>query len=857
MTTGILIFILSTFLHAQVNFSANAERTKLAVGEQGIIVATLICNKNPGSITMPTVSSNDAFTVLNSGRQGPSSFSSIEIINGVAKQKNEVHYQFIYTISPKKSGSFEFPSLSIIIDGTEYTTKSISFSATSESVKNQDVRVSLVLSKQNLHVGEQATLVLKVAQRGQSSVDVRNGFSPALEKLEKSFGKAFSLSRLFTTQVTTSQERIDGEMHNVFSLKYVIFALNEGSFSIPSVPFEYQEIRKAQRRRMDPFFDDFFDNDFFGGGVQAVAKTAFSNALSIQVKALPPAPAGFAGAVGSFSINASVEPKEVPAGEAVTLKISVKGNTRPANIGEIVLPKLDNCETFSPEKQTFTDTTASGISGRKNYKYMLIPRNEGTLAIPSINFTYFDPSSGTFKTAITEPLSVNVTASKGGRKEVTRYMSQEEIQQVGQDIRYIKTSAQIKNQSEYPYRNPIFFLLYSLPFIIFFMALIYRYQAAHREKNSALHTRQKALSNALKQIGSIKKQGSQLSQSVFLGKVASVIETYISQKFNFPATGRTLEELKEELLKCNADEKVVNELAVFIEHLDRYRFGGVKFDESTRTSTLEKSIKFLENLQKGTKKDKVPVAQTVSILAIVLSGFFIPAISAPIDQWFNQANKFYDNQNYDSAFHYYQQIVNSGVSNSTVYYNLGNTCYRMKQTGLARLYFEKAAKLSPDDQDIRGNIRFITSVITDKVTGPERTLIESVLWKLHVLLPLSTQLWTLFILLLAISVLISATLYIRGNIRLWLIYLSVLFTLITIAIGISAGIKIHDAEKITYAIVLTQSIDTKNEPDGNKVLFTIHEGTKILIRKTDEGWSLVSLPNGLSGWVKNSDIGKI
>jgi hypothetical protein len=80
---------------------------------------------------------------------------------------------------------------------------------------------------------------------------------------------------------------------------------------------------------------------------------------------------------------------------------------------------------------------------------------------------------------------------------------------------------------------------------------------------------------------------------------------------------------------------------------------------------------------------------------------------------------------------------------------------------------------------------------------------------------------------------------------------------VTIGLGISVGVKIYAAENISSAIVLSPSLDAKNQPDGNKVLFTVHEGTKFRIRKIIGDWALVSLPTGVSGWVQMSSIGVI
>lgn len=856
--SGLFILFLSLAVQAEIKFSATTDRTNVSVGEQVIIKATLSCDKNVGNMPTPPASSGDSYTLLHT-EQRQSRSSSIQIINGKATQNNEITYDFYYVISPVKNGNFVFPALETKIEGVSYHTDPISFTVTSTPVKNADIRVSLASGKRALYVGEQTILTFKVAQRSQSPTDIKQGFNTALETIDKSFGKNFSLIRLFTNQVTTSSERIDGEMYNVFSLRFVVIPLSAGNFNIQPVPFTYDEMRRAQQRRNDPFFDDFF-NDAFGGGVQAVSKTALSNQLSLQIKELPPPPQGFSGAVGKFSLTASADPLEVKSGESVTLKVQIKGASRPGSIGDISLPSIPDCETFTPEKQVQVDTTANGIETRKTYKYLLIPSQEGSLVIPSINLKYFDPEAGTYKEASASPITLTVQPGKGGSKQqTTRYLTQEEIQQVGRDIHYIKTGIKLHNENPSPYKEPIFYLLFPIPFLIVLFSFLYRFQSAHKERNASAYTRQRASGSALKKISSLKKQGEKMPAQEFLGKISEIIEHYISSKFGFAATGRTLDELKSELLARQTQETTVSELTSFVQLLDAYRFGGISFGENSRNEILEKTASFISAIEKGAKKEKAQMLNSNLILFLLLCGsvLFSKVSAEPVDKWFEKANSFYNEQQYDSASEYYNKIIQTGFYNSSVYYNLGNTCFRQKKTGLARLCYEKASKLSPSDPDINANIKYINSNIADKIPDPERGFIETVLWQLHVLFSLKTQLWICFWLLMSIAVLVSTSLYTRGNSRLWFIYISVLLTLFLFVNGISTGIKIYMSENISYSVVLFPSIDARNEPDGHKVLFTAHEGTKFIVRKTIDQWSLVSLPNGISGWVENKDLGKI
>jgi len=823
------------------------------MGEQVAIIATLVASKKIPDLAIPQVPPDNAYSLLKTDSRQSSS-SSIQIINGKMTNNSEITTQFYYILTPRTTGSFTFPALSLTIDGTVHSTDPITFSVSNEQIANPDVKALLILSRKELYPGEQSLLTFKVAQRVQSqgSTDVTKGFNGVLEKIDQAFTGNFALTRLFTNQVSTTQERIDGEVYNVFALRYLLFPLSSGSYSIGALPYEYEELRRASRRRSsDPFFDDFF-----GGGVQAVGKTVMTSPFTVTVKQLPAPPAGYSGAVGSFTISASASPLEVPTGESVTLKILFKGNTRPGNMSDVSVAKNDAYELFTPEKSMSVDTTDAGISTRKTYKYLLIPRKEGVITLPPVTFTYFDPAAESYKTATSETISLTVSKGKNVTQEQTRYLTQEEIREVGKDIRYIKTGGSLKHESRYAYRNPIFLLLFPLPFVLMVLSLLYRFQAGRRDQTMALQIRNKALTNALKQIATIKKQSSTLKAADLLGKIASVIETYISQKFGFAATGRTLDELKDELARSTADAGTVTELAALIEKIDSYRFGGTALDDASRQSILTQAGTFLAGLEKSVKKDKTSMKTTATALMLLCISATV-AFSAPIEHWFDVGNRNYTEGRFDSAAVAYKKILESGTENSTVYFNYGNALFRLSKIGEARLAYERAALLNPTDADIAANIKFVESAIVDRVVVPERSFLDALFWRLHTLFTLRTQLWIAFIILTVTSLATSLSLFSSRNMRLWLIYLSVLGGLLFIALGSSIGYKIYAAEKVAYAIVLSPSIEAKNEPKGATVMFTAHEGTKFRIRKSVDKWLLVSLPNGVSGWVELKDLGKI
>jgi len=881
---------------AEISFTAAADRSSAPSGGRAVVVATLVTPKPVSGVPSPGPS--DAFDVINVNT-GTSQSHNVQIINGKIEQRREITYRYIYTITSKTDDQFVFPALTVNIDGSDYGTRPLHFNAGAgggsggaagtgggssgnsgggaggsggnaggdpQPARNPDIRVTLGMPKKSLYVGEQSVLTLKVAQRAGSPIQTQRGYNGAIEQIEKAFGAGFSLNRLFTNQVTQGQERIGNDTYNTFSLSYAVFGLTPGEYKIGAVEFDYDEIVQS-RRQINPFFQDFFDMDFFGGR-QAVQQRTRTAPFSVTVKPRPGgAPENFGGSVGKFSLTAAVEPQSVAAGEAATLKVSLKGNTRASTMGDPVLPEIANSDVFTPERQTAVDTGAGGLSARKTYRYLIIPKQEGTLTINPVTYQYLDPESGTYKTARSDTLRVSVAKGRGTAKEQTRYLTQEEIRQVGSDIRYIKTPRKIANQEERPYRAPYWYLLFPAPFLLFLFALVYRTQTRKSGENQIKAVRQKALGRAVNELN---KAGRTASDGEFLGKAAAVIEKYISHKFAFPATGRTLEELKDELLSRKIDERTVAGLAALIEGLDEYRFGGKKFDAQSRGEIIKQTAAFLSAMEKTAQKSKPRTPPAAPSVLITLAAGMIalasppPANAAPGaaagSERFQKANAFYESGAYDSALAYYAKIIDAGIKNDAVYYNMGNCYYRLMKPGMARLYYEKAAALTPNDPDIEANINFITSIIVDRQTANdarESDFLTSVFYGIHTLLPLNIQLIVTFGLLLLLAVIASAMLFKRGLARLWLAYAAALCALLLITVSTSAAYKIYALETKQHAIILAASVDAKNQPSGDQTLFTAHEGTKLQIRKTVGEWSLVSLSNGASGWVTTSALGKI
>ncbi|MBD3420124.1 MAG: hypothetical protein GF398_08415 [Chitinivibrionales bacterium] len=581
------------------SLSVTPDRTKVALGEQIVLTVKIESANDLKGAPAIKLPDSEHYSVVRSS--GPSRSSMTQIVNG--KVSHSISLTYTYHIAPRKTGAFTFPALSIKLKNQTLSSQPFRVSVTNKAVKNPDVKVYLIAGKRTCYVGEQVHLTLKVAKKANSAAElVREGFITIIDRISESLGRGFSVNALFDRLPEATAERIEGEVYHVFKLHYALFPQRSGAYTIRAIPFQYVERQRVRSRRgIDPFFDGFFG---MRDQIRQVPKTVLTSTITFTVKSLPPGPPSFSGAVGKFRLEADIQPRSVPTGESATLSIKLAGNSRPNSMGEVTLPDLSSFEIFTPEKHAWQDTTATGIHGRKSYKYLIIPKEAGDLAVPPVVWTYFDPDAATYTTLSSDTFHLRISKGKdGGKQSSTRYMTQAEIREVGKDIRYIKTVTDITNQPTKPYTNPIFFILYPLPFLLGLFSALYKVQSG-RSKDEAAGLRQKAARRAFKDIQAIEKEQAGLSFKEMLSRIAGVIERYISHKFGFSATGKMLGELKQELIDRGIAEKVVSDLTEYIEQMDRYRFGGSSPGENDKSEMLAKTRSFVQQLDKSPKKER-------------------------------------------------------------------------------------------------------------------------------------------------------------------------------------------------------------------------------------------------------------
>jgi len=135
-----------------------------------------------------------------------------------------------------------------------------------------------------------------------------------------------------------------------------------------------------------------------------------SDAPELEVRPLPePRPAGFGGAVGSFSLESSVVPESVAVGEPVTwtLRLSGTGNW-PVGVALPARAVPVELRTIQPRtRREFAE--GSLYSGALSEDLVMIPTRPGALELAPVRFVYFDPVAEGYRSLLAQPPRIAVT----------------------------------------------------------------------------------------------------------------------------------------------------------------------------------------------------------------------------------------------------------------------------------------------------------------------------------------------------------------------------------------------------------------------------------------------------------------
>ena len=426
----ILGFLLcaSGIIQAQVRFEAKVSREELGINER--LRVDFEMNEDGDNFKPPSFSD---FTVVG----GPNQKVSQSFVNG----KMSFSKTYSFYLQPKKRGKLTGGQAEVEIENTIYKTSPVTVDVgaavdkptdgdNSEMIAEDNLHLVAEISKANPYLNEAITVVYKLYVSPKVSVS-------NWRELDSPKYNDFWSQSIDIQQLRVENGEYDGEPYRYVVLrKTILYPQKTGELNIEPLTLSIAVDVPSQRR------------DIFGSRIyKTVNKTVAANNKKINVKPLPAGkPANFTGAVGKFDFKVTTTKDELNAGESLQAKVEVRGN---GNLKLFDLPELSapsSLEMYDPERTENVSTNLNGMQGSVAQTYTVVPTRKGKYPIPALSFSYFDPSSETYKTQSSEELTINVNSGPLAGNEPSNMsgVNKQAVALDGNQFRFIKLNTTLK-----------------------------------------------------------------------------------------------------------------------------------------------------------------------------------------------------------------------------------------------------------------------------------------------------------------------------------------------------------------------------------------------------------------------------
>jgi len=571
-TLTLLTILLASFSFAQnVSFTAATSHPSVKTGDRFKI--QFASNTELGNFKAPKLTD---FRVLS----GPSQSTQMSWVNG--KTTSSISYTYI--LMAIKEGSFTIGPAVAIANGKAVKSNSLKIKVgkgvnvqqggskagsqtKSGGTASDELFIKSSVSRRKVYQGEQIIATYKLYTRvGLAGNElIKNADLNGFWSQEIDFGES-----------AWTKEIIGGYRYSVAKIReIVLFPQRSGALEIDPIEMKFIVQKRVQGGGQN-VFDQFF------GRVENVEYSLKSKPIKITVLPHPTsAPVDFTNAVGSLDMKVDVSVNEIKENEAINIKIKVsgKGNLPLIDIPEISFPS--DFETYDPKINDNIKTTTNGVSGSKEFDYLVIPRHAGQFKLDPVVFTYFDPTTRKYRTITSDPIEINVLKADGSTAENVVYSAnKEDIKVVGNDIRYIHSNnIEFSSSNENFYGGWKFYLILILAPLLFVIAYIFRNKIRVANNDVAGKKKKKASKVAGKFLKSAKQSLEANNTNAFYEDISKALFGYLSDKLHIPIAELNQNNIKEKLSQTNVSQQTSAALMDTIELCDMARFAPVSISE--------------------------------------------------------------------------------------------------------------------------------------------------------------------------------------------------------------------------------------------------------------------------------------
>jgi hypothetical protein len=378
-------------------------------GYVGVPMKFIIVYENVQTPVNPTFPEIDGFNIVRLPNEQTSQRTTI--LNGKMTQTTTRAVTFVLT--PNKSGVFTIPALTFTADGKPFqsTPRVISIE---QPPTGGALKVEISGTDNDVYLGQPIDLTLNIFI--EAFTDQRLGITLSGRDMVSLLRGEFGIFRDAIDEGNISLREVRGNTDAGNSTTFYVLSVQATTWPETAGPFHMDPVSVLMNYPLSLIKERGIG--IFGGQSLKVEQSnliSASGEMPVIEVLTPPhndKPAWFSGAVGTYDFRIIAEPTRVKVGEPITITMRVTARTSgPINLDFLSPPLLDRVPALTNHFRVPDAPLGGIVEGRtKTFTQSIRPRNDGTIEIPPLPMTSFDPITLSYKTVWTKAIPISVEA---------------------------------------------------------------------------------------------------------------------------------------------------------------------------------------------------------------------------------------------------------------------------------------------------------------------------------------------------------------------------------------------------------------------------------------------------------------